>query len=76
MMSRLGVIKCHLSHDIVSGSDTTPCNKIYKPLVVYRFPGNVLTSIITLRKIMENLDVLKTKNAIFKYFYCHVINRI
>ena len=26
-----------LSHDVVSGSDITPCNKIDKPLVVYRF---------------------------------------
>ena len=29
--------KENLSHDIVSGSDITPCNKINKPLVVYRF---------------------------------------
>ena len=29
-----------LSHDVASGSDITPCNKINKPLVVYRF-GNV-----------------------------------
>ena len=28
-----------LSHDIASGSDITPCEKIDKPLVVYRF-GN------------------------------------
>ena len=26
-----------LSHDVVSGSDITPCNKIDKPLVVNRF---------------------------------------
>ena len=26
-----------LSHDIAFGSDITTCNKIYKPLVVYRF---------------------------------------
>ena len=26
----------HLSHDDVSGSDITPCNKIDKLLVVYR----------------------------------------
>ena len=31
-----------------------PCNKIDKPLVVYRFTGNVMTSIITLHKI--NID--------------------
>ena len=29
----------HLSHDIASGSDITPGNKIDKPLVVYRFRG-------------------------------------
>ena len=38
-----------LSYDVASGSDITPCNKIDKPLVVYRFTGNVLTSIATLR---------------------------
>ena len=32
-----------------SGSEITPCNKISKPLVVYRFTGNVMTSITTLR---------------------------
>ena len=34
---------------IASGSEITPCNKICKPLVVYRFTGNVMTSITTLR---------------------------
>ena len=38
-----------LSYDIVSGSEITPCNKICKPLVVYRFSGNVMTSITMLR---------------------------
>ena len=38
-----------LSHDVASGSEITPCNKICKPLVVYRFSGNVMTSITTLR---------------------------
>ena len=32
----------NLSYDIASGSEITPCNKIDKPLVVYRFTGNVL----------------------------------
>ena len=27
----------NLSHDVTSGSDIKPCNKIDKPLVVYRF---------------------------------------
>ena len=39
-----------LSYDVASGSEITPCNKICKPLVVYRFTGNVMTSITTLRK--------------------------
>ena len=38
-----------LSYDISSGSEITPCNKINKSLVVYRFSGNVMTSITTLR---------------------------
>ena len=37
-----------LSHDVGSGSDITPCNKIDKPLVVYRFTGNLLTSVTML----------------------------
>ena len=31
-----------LSYDITSGSVITPCIKINKPLVVYRFSGNVM----------------------------------
>ena len=38
-----------LSYDVASGSELTLCNKICKPLVVYRFSGNVMTSITTLR---------------------------
>ena len=34
--------KTNLSYDI------TPCNKVDKPLVAYRFTGNVMTSITTL----------------------------
>ena len=41
--------KADLSYDVASGSEITPCNKICKPLVVYRFTGNVMTSITTLR---------------------------
>ena len=37
-----------LSYDDASGSEITPCNKNDKPLVVYRFLGNAMTSIITL----------------------------
>ena len=55
-----------------------PCNKIDKPLVVNRFSENLVTSIITLRKRGENIDVFipdlctltyfYAKNVIFKYF--------
>ena len=38
-----------LSYDVVSGSELTPGNKIDKPLVVYRFSGNIMTSITMLR---------------------------
>ena len=31
-----------LSYDIASGSEITPCIKIEKPLVVYRFSENVM----------------------------------
>ena len=31
------VLKIHLSHDVASGSDITPFNKIDKALVVYIF---------------------------------------
>ena len=44
-----GIYYFHLSYDVVSESEITPCNKIDKPLVVYRFTGNVMTSIRTLR---------------------------
>ena len=40
----------NLSYDVASGSEIAPCNKICKPLVVYNFTGNVITSITTLRK--------------------------
>ena len=37
-----------LSYEVASGSEITPCNKIYKPLtnlVLYRFTGNVMMTI-------------------------------
>ena len=37
----------HLSYDIASGSEIKPCNKIDKPLVVYKFLGNTMTPITT-----------------------------
>ena len=36
-------------YDVAPGGEITPCNKIDKPLVVYRFSGNVMKSIATLR---------------------------
>ena len=45
----LFILNVALSYDVASGSEITPCNKIDKPLVVYRFTGNVMTSIKTLR---------------------------
>ena len=42
------VAKLTLSYDVASGSEITTCNKIDKPLVVYRFTGNVMTSITML----------------------------
>ena len=37
-----------ISYDVASGSERTPCIKFDKPLVVYRFSGNVMTSLSTL----------------------------
>ena len=34
-------------NEVASESEITPCNKIDNPLVVYRFTGNVMTSITT-----------------------------
>ena len=47
--TRARMLDSILSYDVASGSEITPCNKIDKPLVVYRFTGNVTTSITTLR---------------------------
>ena len=41
-------IYMYLLYDVASGSEITPCNKICKPLVFYRFTGTVMTSITTL----------------------------
>ena len=37
-----------LSYGFTPGNEIMPCNKIDKPLVVYRLTGNVMTSITTL----------------------------
>ena len=41
--------KMYLSYDVASGSKITRCNKIGKPLVVYRFTANVMMFMTTLR---------------------------
>ena len=61
------VMKSYLSYDVASGSEITPCNNIDKPLVVYRFTGNVIRSIKTMRSqlfftsemgLQSNLNVI------------------
>ena len=44
-----------VSYDVASGGEIMPCNKIDKPLVVYRFSGNVFTPEI---KFQSNLNVI------------------
>ena len=39
----------NLTHEVASGSEISPCNKIDKLLEVYRLTGKVLTSITMLR---------------------------
>ena len=59
----------YLSHDNAFGSDIMPYNKIDKPLVVYSFSGNIMTSIITLNKIRENIDVFTPKMQLFERYF-------
>ena len=37
-----------LSYDVAPGSEITPCFKINKPQMVYRFSGHIMMSITTL----------------------------
>ena len=46
-MCNSDIAKINLSHDVVSGREITPCIEIDKPLVVYRFSGNVTMASIT-----------------------------
>ena len=51
-----------------------PCNKIDKPLVVYRFSGNVMTSIAT---CIHDDKIIMFFTAEMKFqSICHMINRI
>ena len=59
--------KIILSYDVAaSGSEITPCNKICKPLVVYRFSGNVMTSITTSSTLGQNYNVFYGRKEISK----------
>ena len=49
----------YLSYDVASGSEITPCNKIDKPLVDYRFTGNVMTSIKSFVHSVKSLTFLR-----------------
>ena len=48
--------KMHLSNDVASGIEITSCNEIDKPLVVNRFPEDVMTAI----KRCLNNDIIIT----------------
>ena len=55
-----------LSYDVTSGSEIMPCNKTDKPLVVYRFTGNVMTSITTFDH-KDKIITFLPRNEISKY---------
>ena len=58
----------YLLHDVASGIEIMPCNKIDKPLVVYRLVRKVITSIIMLRTRWQNLDIFTPKVRFLSYF--------
>ena len=55
-----------VSYDIAPGSEIMSCNKIDKPLVVYRFLGNIMTSITTLRTHNDKIITFLYKKGDFK----------
>ena len=59
----------HSSNDVASGSELTPCIKIDKPLVVYRFLGNVMTSITTLCTLGQNNHFFTQEMGFQSIFY-------
>ena len=61
--------KTLLSYDVASGSEITPCNKIDKPLVVYRFTGNFMTSITTLRTLCQNNNIVTSEMRLKSNLY-------
>ena len=63
------VRKYSLSYDVASGSEITPCDKIDKPLMVYRFTGNFMTYITTVNNvayIVTRLWLFYARNEISK----------
>ena len=58
------IVYTFLSHAVASESDITPCNKIDKQPVVYRFTGNAMT----LRKLREPFDVFTPRMQILSIF--------
>ena len=68
------ILLSYLSYDVASGSDITSCININKPLVVYRFSGNVMPSIIMLSTQRQN-NFVYARNKFFKVI-CHMISII
>ena len=58
----------YLSYDVASESDITPCNKINTPLVVYRFTGNVMTSIMSNFNVAYIMTTFVRQESDFKVF--------
>ena len=59
-----------LSHDVASGKEIMPCNKIDKPLVVYTYSGNVMTSNINNVAYNDKIKRFYSRNKISnKYSY-------
>ena len=48
-----------VSYDVAPGSEIIPCNKVDKPLAVYRFSGNVMTTITKLRKCTYLIKLIR-----------------
>ena len=60
-----------LSYDIASESKIPPCIKIDKPLVVYRFSGNVIKMTLLMPRIWQNPNIFTQK-----YNFKMILNRI
>ena len=55
-----------ISHDVLSGSEVTPCNKIDKPLVVCRFSGKSYDVHNTVAYMIKKLNVFYPRNELSK----------